>query len=98
LNCQFENSLKLTTKILHKDPFCKSYEVLSLHIANLYQLGKTNQLFQLGHQLVEHSPDLAVTWFAVACYYLATLNFEEARRYFAKATTMDPLFSSAWLG
>lgn len=41
---------------------------------------------------------LAVSWFAVGCYYLMIADFENARRYFSKATTIDMRFSPAWVG
>lgn len=41
---------------------------------------------------------MVVAWFAVACYYLCTRQFEVARRYFGKATAINPRFASAWIG
>lgn len=49
-------------------------------------------------RLVEEYPERAVSWFAVACYYLCTRQFEVARRYFGKATSMDSSFAPAWIG
>ena len=49
-------------------------------------------------RLVEEYPDRAVSWFGVACYYLCIGRYENARRYFGKATTIDSSFAPAWLG
>ncbi len=47
---------------------------------------------------MEEYPDRAVSWFGVACYYLCIGRYENARRYFGKATTVDASFAPAWLG
>ena len=40
----------------------------------------------------------AISWYAVACYYMCTRQFEQARRYFGKVTSMDAGFALAWIG
>lgn len=50
------------------------------------------------HQLVEEYPDSALSWFAVGCYYMAARQFEAARRYFSKATSLDRNSAHAWVG
>ena len=40
----------------------------------------------------------ALSWYAVAMYYMCTRQYDQARRYFGKATSMDPGFSLAWIG
>jgi tetratricopeptide (TPR) repeat protein len=50
------------------------------------------------HQLVEEYPAAAVSWYAVGCYYHMISDFENARRYFSKATTIDHRFAPAWVG
>lgn len=47
---------------------------------------------------MEEYPDRGVSWFAVGCYYLCTRQFETARRYFGKATSMENAFAPAWIG
>jgi hypothetical protein len=49
-------------------------------------------------QLVEAYADLAISWFAVGCYYLLVGKFVDARRFFSKATQIDPQFAPAWIG
>lgn len=39
----------------------------------------------------------AVSWYAVGCYYASTRQWEAARRYFGKATQLEPGFAPAWL-
>jgi anaphase-promoting complex subunit 6 len=47
---------------------------------------------------VQEYPQRAVSWFAVGCYYMCTRQYEFARRYFGRATTVDPNFATAWVG
>lgn len=49
-------------------------------------------------RLVEEYPDRALSWFAVGCYYLCTQQYDSARRYFGKATTIENSFAAAWIG
>jgi len=39
-----------------------------------------------------------VPWFAVGCFYHMVSDFESARRYFSKATTLNHRFAPAWVG
>jgi anaphase-promoting complex subunit 6 len=39
-----------------------------------------------------------VSWFGVGCYYYCIGKFDAARRFFHKATNMDPSLAVAWLG
>lgn len=55
-------------------------------------------LLRRGHKLVEEYPDRAVSWFGVGCYYMATQQYEQARRFFAKATQLDKDNAYAWIG
>lgn len=49
-------------------------------------------------RLTEEYPEQAVAWFGVGCYYFAADNYDGARRYFGKATAIDPYFAPGWLG
>ena len=40
----------------------------------------------------------AQAWFGVGCYYMASRQFEQARRFFAKATQLDKHNAHAWIG
>lgn len=50
------------------------------------------------HKLVEEYPSSAQAWFGVGCYYMASRQFEQARRFFAKATQLDKHNAHAWIG
>ncbi|EIE23608.1 TPR-like protein [Coccomyxa subellipsoidea C-169] len=86
----------LTSQLLDQDPY--ALEAMPVHLAAALELRKKNELFLRGHKLVEEYPDRAVSWFGVACYYLCIGRYENARRYFGKATTVDASFAPAWLG
>jgi len=40
----------------------------------------------------------ALSWYAVGMYYMCTRQYDQARRYFGKATLMDPGLGLAWIG
>lgn len=94
-NCDYQQCFNLTERILKKDPYHSS--CLPVHIACLVELRKTNALFYLAHKLVDLYPDMALSWFAVGCYYFIISKSDHARRYLAKATSLDRLFGPAWL-
>ncbi|XP_012220370.1 cell division cycle protein 16 homolog [Linepithema humile] len=94
-NCDYHQCFSLTEKILKKDPYHNS--CLPVHIACLVELKKTNALFYLAHRLVDLYPEMALSWFAVGCYYYTIGKSDQARRYLAKATALDRLFGPAWL-
>ncbi|KAG9286813.1 hypothetical protein G9A89_012363 [Geosiphon pyriformis] len=94
--CQFKDCLEMTTKILDMDTHNQA--CLPIHIVCLHELREKNKLFLLSHELVEHYPDAAVTWFGVGCYYYLISQNDEARRYFSKATNMDSRCGAAWVG
>jgi len=71
---------------------------MPLYLAVMVELGKKNDLYLLAHSLVAEYPKKALTWFAIGCYYMATRQFDSARKYFSKATNMDPSFVQAWIG
>ncbi|KAL8573823.1 hypothetical protein ACOMHN_019096 [Nucella lapillus] len=95
-NCDFHECYKITKDVLtRRDPL--NSRCLPLHIAVLVELKKPNELFYLGHKLVDYYPNKPVSWFAVGCYYLLTKNYEPARRYLSKSTTLDKTYGPAWL-
>lgn len=94
--CRFREALELTGSILDKDKY--SFGVLPVHLACLYELKRNNELFLLSHDLADHHPEEACTWLAVGVYYMAVNRVAEARRFFSKASMMDPHFGPAWIG
>ncbi|KAK9512663.1 hypothetical protein O3M35_001037 [Rhynocoris fuscipes] len=93
--CAYSECFATTQAVLEKDPYHTA--CLPIHIACLVELKKGNALFYLAHDLVDLRPDLAVSWFAVGCYYYLKGKTDPARRYLGKATSLDKLFGPAWL-
>lgn len=94
--CRFKQALAITTSILDADEY--NFSVYPLHMACLYELNQTNTLFLLSHRMADYHPDEPCTWLAVGVYYLSISHIPEARRYFSKASMMDPHFGAAWIG
>ena len=94
-NCSYYQSYKMTSSVLTSDPYHEA--CLPIHITCLVELKKTNELFYLGHKLVDNYPQKAVAWCAVGCYYYVIEKYEQARRYFSKATSIERVYGPAWL-
>ncbi|MCJ1310499.1 anaphase promoting complex subunit cdc16 [Agyrium rufum] len=94
--CRFKEALALTSSILEADEY--NFAIYPLHLACLHELNQTNTLFLLAHRLADLHPDEPATWLAVGVYYLSIQKIAEARRYFSKASMMDPHFGPAWIG
>ena len=84
---------KLTTDIMAKDPYHTS--ALLLHLACCVEKGKVEELFSLGHRLVDHFPNSPLAWYSVACYYIAVNRHHSARKYLTKAINLDAQFAPA---
>lgn len=72
--------------------------VYPLHLACLYETGATNALFLLSHMLADHAPEAPYTYLAIGVYYLSVSKVAEARRFFSKASLLDPHSAPAWIG
>ncbi|KAJ5669887.1 Tetratricopeptide-like helical [Penicillium macrosclerotiorum] len=72
--------------------------VYPLHLACLYETGATNALFLLSHMLADHAPEEPYTYLAIGVYYLSVSKVAEARRFFSKASLLDPHSAPAWIG
>lgn len=94
--CRFREALSLTESILSSDKY--NFSVYPLHLACLHELNQKNTLFLISHDLADHHPEEPCTWLAVGIYYLTTRKIAEARRFFSKASMMDPHFGPAWIG
>jgi anaphase-promoting complex subunit 6 len=95
-HCRFRKALALTSSVLEKDKY--NFNVMPVHLASLHELGEHNTLFLLAHELTDSNPQEACTWLAVGVYYLSIGRIAEARRFFSKASMMDPHFGPAWIG
>ncbi|KAJ0413530.1 hypothetical protein BJY00DRAFT_296737 [Aspergillus carlsbadensis] len=111
--CRFAEALELTSSILSTSqssqsstqtgPTAQSHlghspAVYPLHLACLYETGATNSLFLLSHTLADHSPEEPYTYLAIGVYYLSVSKIAEARRFFSKASLLDPHSAPAWIG
>ncbi|KAF2685106.1 anaphase-promoting complex subunit Cut9 [Lentithecium fluviatile CBS 122367] len=95
-HCRFSKALALTSSVLAEDKY--NFAILPVHLASLHELGQKNALFLLSHELTDSHPSEPCTWLAVGIYYLSINRIAEARRYFSKASVMDPHFGPAWIG
>lgn len=109
--CRFSEALALTSSILSSDsvsPLASqgpqtqnlghSPAVYPLHLACLYETGATNALFLLAHTLADNAPEEAYSYLAIGIYYLSVSKIPEARRFFSKASLLDPHSAPAWIG
>ncbi|KAL4791620.1 hypothetical protein BDV19DRAFT_370238 [Aspergillus venezuelensis] len=110
--CRFAEALELTSSILSTSRSSISAQTSSagqshlghspavypLHLACLYETGATNALFLLSHTLADHSPEESYTYLAIGVYYLSVAKIAEARRFFSKASLLDPHSAPAWIG
>lgn len=94
--CRFREALDITSEIILQDKY--NFNTYPIHLSCLYELEEKNALFLVAHDLADAHPEEPVTWLAVGIYYLATGKIAEARRYFSKASMMDPHFGPAWIG
>lgn len=92
----FQQSHNQTKAILDRDPF--AHACLAFHLSSLVELKLARELFIAAHRLVDSFADSAEAWYAGGCYYFLTKKYEQARRYFLKATNINNYFAPAWLG
>lgn len=94
--CRFRDALAITATVLQEDK--SNFPAYPVHLACLYELKQTNELFLVAHDLADNHPEHACTWLAVGTYYLAISKIADARRYFSKSSMMDATFGPAWIG
>ncbi|KAK6951918.1 hypothetical protein Daesc_006443 [Daldinia eschscholtzii] len=94
--CRYKDALAITDSVLQEDKY--NFSIYPLHLACLYELKMKNVLFLISHDLADTHPQEPCTWLAVGIYYFAIDKIAEARRYFSKASMMDPHFGPAWIG
>ncbi len=107
--CRFQEALTITSSILNAqttpssdDPTTTTLghtpNLYPLHLACLYETSSHTTLFLLSHTLSQHAPHEPYTYLAIGTYYLSTHRIPEARRFFSKASLMDPHSAAAWIG
>lgn len=92
-NMNIDACFTVTSEVLEKDPYHTS--ALLLHIACCVQKEKVTELFSIGHQLVNHFPHSALSWYAVGCYYIVTKKHQSARKYLMRSVSLDSQFAPA---
>ncbi len=83
----------LTSALLDVDPY--HAPTLLLHVACCVQRNSFEELFSLGHTLVNSAPGSSLSWYVVGCYYIAINRHQNARKYLTKALTLEPNFGHA---
>ena len=83
----------LTTLVLEADPYHQS--ALLIHIACCVWKSNIEELFLLGHRLVNGFPNTPLAWYAVSCYYIAVQKHQIARKYLTKSIDLDPNYTPA---
>lgn len=96
VQCNFDECLTVCEKILAKDQF--NFDVIPNYLSCLHELGGKNKLFLKAHKLAENHPTNPMTWLAIGIYYLSIHKIIDARRFFSKATLLNPNFGQAWIG
>ncbi|KAL7625054.1 anaphase-promoting complex subunit Cut9 [Parahypoxylon ruwenzoriense] len=94
--CRYKDALAITESVLQEDKY--NFSIYPVHLACLYELNMKNMLFLIAHDLADTHPEEPCTWLAVGIYYFSIEKIAEARRYFSKASMMDPHFGPAWIG
>lgn len=93
---EYQKCFELTSVLLEKDPF--HIKSTLVHLAAAMELGQSNELYLMACNLVKDYPQKASSWFAVGCYYYCIKKYDQSRRYFNKATSLDRTFPPAWIG
>lgn len=96
VRCNYDECLKICEKALEKDP--DNFSLLPNYLSCLYELGGRNKLFLKAHQLADHHPSNPITWLAIGIYYLSIERIIEARKFFSKATMLNPNSGQGWIG
>jgi anaphase-promoting complex subunit 6 len=94
--CRFKECLELCEGVIEDDNH--NFAGYPLYLACLHELNMKNKLFLVSHDLADNNPEEPVAWLAVGVYYLTIGKIAEARRFFSKASMMDPHFGPAWIG
>lgn len=96
VRCNYDDCLAICEKVLETDPY--NFNLLLNYLSCLYELGGRNKLFLKAHQLAENHPTHPLTWLAIGVYYLSINRVIEARKFFSKATMLNPNSGQGWIG
>ena len=94
-NYQSEEAYRLSRQAYSLDPF--NNRGLLIYIASMVDLNLKTELFYLGHELSHAYPKLAISWYAIGCYYWCCKKLELAQKFLQKCTKLDKRFSKGWI-
>lgn len=94
---QFQAAYDQSKQVIESDAR-NNLPALAVYISCLVELERTNELYYCAHKLVQASPKLAISWYAIGCYYHLVGRYMNARRYFGKAVDVDASFGPTWIG
>ena len=92
-NMNIDKCQSLTKNILQSNPY--HFPTILIHIPCCVINKSIKELYAMGQDLVKQFPELPISWYAVACYYYASGNHPQMRRYLTKAINLDPHFAQA---
>ena len=93
---RYEDAYAVTSHLLSLD--AGDTLALPIHVACMYYLPQLRPaLFLLAHHLTDARPESCEAWYAVGVWYASAARWVEARRYFSKASLLDPRFAPAWI-
>ena len=93
---RYHEAYALAKSLLDRDLY--DTRLLPVYLSIAVKLKKRNDVFVLGHKLMEKRPDDAESWYAAGCYYYLTEQYSSARNFFGKATSLNKMFFPAWIG
>lgn len=96
IQCKFQQCVEVCEKVLQNDEF--NFQILPVYLSALHELGGKNKLFLIANKLAELYPKNCTSWLAIGIYYLSINKIPEARKFFSKASVMNPNFGQAWIG
>jgi anaphase-promoting complex subunit 6 len=70
---------------------------LTTYVGAMNKLHLVQEIFCIGHQLVEKSPQSALTWYTVGSYYFSCGKLDMAEKHLKKAIKKDPQCTHAWI-
>ncbi|KAF5204619.1 Cell division cycle 16-like protein [Thalictrum thalictroides] len=99
---EYQKCFELSSVVLERDPFHSKCTLV--HLAAAMELGQSNELYLMASGSLHHYatdkvlPLRALSWFAVGCYYYCIKKYDQSRRFYSKATSLDKTFLPAWIG
>lgn len=97
---RYKDAFTVTSRIMSLD--ADDEQTLNIHVSciassSALRRSERPKLFLLANRLVEEHPDKASSWYAVGVWYVISEKWTEARRYFSKATLLNPRHLPSWL-